>query len=179
VRRDEGSLLLGNLSRLAVLVRRSVAARMADERWAVEAGFRPGCIGVMLTIDRRQPVSQQRISAETGLDPSDVVGMVDILEAAGLVERRRDLRDRRRYSLVLTEVGSTRADRLRLLLTEVTDDIMKPLSRDDRDRLAALVNVLIRHHFGETADEPAVDAVTPSARPPSSVKGRERPSPPP
>jgi hypothetical protein len=61
----------------------------------------------------------------------------------------------------------------------VIDDITKPLSRDDRDRLAGLVNVLIQHHFGESADEPSVDAVTPSARPPSSVKGRERPSPPP
>jgi DNA-binding MarR family transcriptional regulator len=135
----------------------------------------------MLTIDRCQPVSQQRISAETGLDPSDVVGMVDILEAAGLVERHRDLRDRRRYSLELTEVGKTRAHRLRQLLAEVIDDITKPLPRDDRDRLADLVNIVIQHHFGgESAGEPAgVDTLTPSARPPSPAKGRERPSPPP
>ena len=181
MRLDDGSLLVGNLSRLALLLRRSVAARMADEDWAIEAGFRPGCIGVMLTIDRYQPVSQQRISAQTGLDPSDVVGMVDILQAAGLVERHRDLRDRRRYSLELTEVGKTRANRLRRLLTEVIDDITKPLPRDDRDRLAALVNVVIQHHFGgESADEPAAaDALTPSARPLSPAKGRERPSPPP
>jgi DNA-binding MarR family transcriptional regulator len=177
---DDGSRLVGNLSRLALLLRRSIATRMGDETWAIDAGFRPGCIGVMLTIDRYQPVSQQRISTETGLDPSDVVGMVDILEAAGLVERRRDTRDRRRYSLELTTVGRARADLLRQVLSAVIDEITVPLPPDDRDRFAALVDVVIQHHFGETAGEYAASRVViPSARPRSPVKERARRSPPP
>jgi DNA-binding MarR family transcriptional regulator len=175
---DDGSRLVGNLSRLTVLMRRSIAARMAHETWAIDAGFRPGCIGVMLMIDRYQPVSQQRISAETGLDPSDVVGMVDILEGAALVERHRDPRDRRRYSLELTPDGKGRADRLRQLLSDVIDEITAPLPREDRDRLAALVNVVIQHHFGGDSDDRPAEIVTPLVQPPSPEKARGRRSPP-
>jgi DNA-binding MarR family transcriptional regulator len=176
---DDGSQLAVNLGRLAVRLRRSTAARMADETWASEAGFRPGCVGVMLTIERHQPVSQQRISAETGLDPSDVVGMVDILEAASLVERHRDARDRRRYSLELTAVGRARAERLHEILDAVIDEVISPLSPADRDQFAALVNVVMASHsVGETggqADDAAM--LTPSARRPSPEKERARPSP--
>jgi DNA-binding MarR family transcriptional regulator len=60
-------------------------------------------------IARHQPVSQREISDHLGLDASDVVGVLDILEAAHMVQRQRDPNDRRRHAVVLTERGETAA----------------------------------------------------------------------
>src|SRR4051794_4041905 len=82
--------------RLAQLTRRAMANRMAHEKWAIAAGFRPGCIGVLDAVAQHEPVSQREVSSVLLLDPSDLVTFVDILERAGLLERRRDPTDRRR-----------------------------------------------------------------------------------
>src|SRR5689334_19152115 len=50
-------------------------------------------------------LSQQALAARLGLDPTLVVGLVDGLEARGLVTRTKDPADRRRNLLGLTEEG--------------------------------------------------------------------------
>ncbi|MFC6936891.1 MarR family winged helix-turn-helix transcriptional regulator [Actinomadura yumaensis] len=69
------------------------------------------------------PLSQREVSERLRLDPGDVVGLVDALEEAGYVERRRDPGDRRRYRLDVTEAGRlflarTRENRARLNETQ-------------------------------------------------------------
>ena len=48
------------------------------------------------------PLSQQRLGERTALDRTTVVAIVDGLEEAGYVERRRDPDDRRAYALEVT-----------------------------------------------------------------------------
>ena len=50
-------------------------------------------------------MSQRDVAARTMIDASDVVDLVDRLEAAGFLRRVRDPDDRRRYTLVLTPAG--------------------------------------------------------------------------
>lgn len=50
-------------------------------------------------------LSQQDMAGYLLLDPTLMVGLVDDLEARGLCERARDPRDRRRYSVAITEDG--------------------------------------------------------------------------
>jgi DNA-binding MarR family transcriptional regulator len=51
------------------------------------------------------PTTTTRIAREVLLSPSTVVGIVDRLEAAGLVRRERDTTDRRVVNITMTEDG--------------------------------------------------------------------------
>jgi DNA-binding MarR family transcriptional regulator len=140
--------------RLAALTRRKVGERMARETWAHEAGFRPGCMGVLQVVAAREPVSQREVSEALLLDPSDVVTLVDILERAGLVERRRDPADRRRYALEVTPRGQLAVVRLREINRETDEDLLAPLDEAERAQLAELIARVVRHHTGGLPDHP-------------------------
>ncbi len=120
-------------------LRREIGDLMATEQWAVDAGFRPPCLGVMSVVARRGPVSQREISDHLGLDASDVVGVLDILERAGMVERRRDPDDRRRHAVVLTEAGEQAYGRASVLRTQVEARVLAGLDPDERRQLADLL----------------------------------------
>lgn len=152
--------------RLAAISRRAVGERMAHESWAHEAGFRPGCIGVLRVVAAREPVSQREVSEALLLDPSDLVTLVDILEAAGLVERRRDPADRRRYALEVTPRGQLAVVRLREINRETNEELLAPLDEHERAQLAELIGRVVRHHTGQP--DPA--ATGPSATGPSAAQ---------
>ena len=125
---------------------RELGERLLEARWPTEAGFRPGCVGVMLCADRLGPASQKDISSEVGLDPSDLVGIIDILETAGLVARERDEADRRRHAIVLTPLGRRRADELRKIVSELNETMLAPLDAPGRDTFVELLDTLVAHH---------------------------------
>ncbi len=129
---------------LAREMRRQIHEAMADEEWVADAGFRPPCMGVLDVVARLQPVSQREISDHLGLDASDVVGVLDILEAAEMVERRRDPQDRRRHAVVLTERGETAARRFAALRAKVTDRVLSGLDPDERRLLVELLDRAVR-----------------------------------
>jgi DNA-binding MarR family transcriptional regulator len=140
--------------RMAQLNRRAMAERMAGESWANEAGFRPGCIGVLRVVAARDAVSQREVSDALLLDPSDVVSLVDILERAGMLERRRDPADRRRYALQLTATGRRAVLRLTEISQQINAELLAPLGPAEREQLAALLARVVQHHTGPAA-EPA------------------------
>ncbi len=125
---------------LARELRREIGDVMATEQWAIDAGFRPPCLGVLTVVGELGPVSQRAISDTLGLDASDVVGVLDILEAAGLVERRRDPDDRRRHAVVLTDHGERAARRLRVLRSQVEARVLAGLDPEERRQLAELLD---------------------------------------
>ena len=125
---------------LAREMRRQVHELMAEEPWAVDAGFRPPCMGALDVVARHQPVSQREISDHLGLDASDVVGVLDILEAAHMVQRQRDPQDRRRHAVVLTEQGETAARRFAALRELAIDRALVDLDDDERRQLVELLN---------------------------------------
>lgn len=124
---------------LARELRRHMHELMADEQWAIDAGFRPPCLGVLAVVAAAQPVSQRTISDRLGLDASDVTGVLDILERAGLVERRRDPDDRRRHAVVLTPKGEKAAAHVAHLRAMAEDRALGHLPADVRARLAELL----------------------------------------
>ena len=125
---------------LAREMRRQMLELMAEEHWALDAGLRPPSMGVLAVVEKRQPVSQRQISDELGIDASDVVGVLDILEAASMVERRRDPRDRRRHAVVLTELGETAARRFAAVRTKVTARVLADLDHEERRTLVELLD---------------------------------------
>src|SRR5919202_5717163 len=123
---------LSSVFLLARDMRRHIHELMAEEPWACQAGYRPPCMGVLDVVAKLQPVSQRAISDHLGLDASDVVGVLDILENAGMVQRRRDPQDRRRHAVVLTELGETAARHFAAVRAKAVDRALANLDADER-----------------------------------------------
>ena len=64
-------------------------------------------LAVLLLLNGRDPESQQQAAERLGVDRTTMVGLLDGLEAKGLVARRADAGDRRRNVLELTGDGQT------------------------------------------------------------------------
>ncbi len=87
------------------------AHRLVRE-WAADAlaplGVGPRDFGVLSTLGRDQPCSQNHLAEELGVSPPAALGFVDGLEQTGLVRRERHAADRRFYDLTLTAAGERR-----------------------------------------------------------------------
>jgi len=69
-------------------------------------GLSPGRVGLLITIDANPGLTQSRLAEFASRDRSTMVGVLDQLEARGLIERRRGA-DRRSNGLWLTRAGRT------------------------------------------------------------------------
>jgi DNA-binding MarR family transcriptional regulator len=167
--------LAGALHRLAALARRHTQERLYAEPWVGDLGFRPPCIGVMECIARLQPVSQKAVSERLGVDPSDLVGVVDILERAGFVERRRDPHDRRRHSLVLTAAGRRARRRLEGVVDDVAAATLAPLDADEQARFRTYLGRILAHQLDGAPADPNTGKGEPAPPPRGRTRPRQRP----
>lgn len=71
--------------------------------------------------------------------PSRLVGLVDSVADRGLVERRRNLGDRRLHALYLTEDGEALMERTSTVGREHDEAILRSLDVEDRARLRTLL----------------------------------------
>jgi DNA-binding MarR family transcriptional regulator len=74
-----------------------------------------------------------------GIDPTNVVGLLNELETAGLVERRRSKQDRRRHTVALTAAGHDRLAALEDVLITVERQALSTLNDDQRAALHTLL----------------------------------------
>lgn len=80
------------------------AARQFAERLA-PLGVEPRHVGMLTRLAANEGRAQQVIGELIGLNPTQMVFLVDELEDRGFVERRRNPADRRSYALYLTPAG--------------------------------------------------------------------------
>lgn len=143
------------LARLGAVMRRAFATRMAEETWAAEAGLRPGCFSVLRALGADEvPPSQRALGEQLGIDPSDLVGLLDVLESAGYLARRRDPADRRRHVLELTSEGRRAVGRFERVAATVADDVFGVLPDAERATLEDLLGRVIAAHEGAVAPAP-------------------------
>jgi DNA-binding MarR family transcriptional regulator len=76
-------------------------------RWAIlsELGISPQQSMAISTLKPGEPLPMSALAEALHCDNSNITGIVDRLEAAGLAERHPDERDRRVKAVVLTEKG--------------------------------------------------------------------------
>jgi DNA-binding MarR family transcriptional regulator len=80
------------------------AARLFGEQLA-PLGVEPRHAGMLIRLAANEGEAQQVIGELIGLNPTQMVFLVDELEGRGFVERRRNPADRRSYALYLTPAG--------------------------------------------------------------------------
>jgi DNA-binding MarR family transcriptional regulator len=101
---------------------------------AAEFGLTPPQMFALRALDPEQPVPMRELAAQLHCDSSNVTGLVDGLEAHGLVERRPAEHDRRVRMLVVTERGVAVRERLHAVINEVPEPLAA-LSADDQRAL--------------------------------------------
>jgi DNA-binding MarR family transcriptional regulator len=90
----------------------------------------------------REPMPMRALADHIGLEPANMTGIVDRLEAAGLVTREPQPGDRRVKLLVLTETGrATRDDIVERVFT--ASPLLEALSADERAVLSGLLGKVL------------------------------------
>ena len=102
-------------------------------------GLRPKHFALMNFAELSEGSSQQELGYKLGLDSSGLVSVIDDLEREGLVQRRRDTTDRRRYAIHLTRAGHTNLTRAREAVKLRAEELLAPLSEDERETLHDLL----------------------------------------
>jgi DNA-binding MarR family transcriptional regulator len=114
------------------------AAKQFGERLA-QLGLTTRMWGALNVLDAEGPTTQQFLGKCTGIDPSSMVATIDDLESQGLVERRPHPSDRRAHSLHVTDQGREALTRGRQLARGAQEDLLAPLSREERKLLHDLL----------------------------------------
>jgi len=82
---------------------------------------------------------QAELARVLGIDPTNVVGLLNELETEGLVERRRSPQDRRRHTVALTAAGIDRLAAIEDVLITVERRALSALDDDQRAALHTLL----------------------------------------
>ncbi|MGN6188580.1 MAG: MarR family winged helix-turn-helix transcriptional regulator [Conexibacter sp.] len=124
-----GTMVL--LTRLAkVVFRRSDPQRLGmSMRWFVGLSF----------LDDHDGAPQQALGEALCIDANNLVLLLNELEGAGYVERRRDPLDRRRHLVHITAKGRRALDRAERAQERVEDEVLATLSAEERETLRELL----------------------------------------
>lgn len=94
-----------------------------------------------------QPGMDQRTLARTiGFDTSTIAGVIDRLEARGLMQRNASAQDRRVRLLTLTEAGGVLLAALVPAMLQAQQRILSPLPEAERGEFMRMLAVLIAGH---------------------------------
>ncbi|MFF1438895.1 MarR family winged helix-turn-helix transcriptional regulator [Streptomyces sp. NPDC058295] len=85
------------------------------------------------------PVAQADLGRSVGLDPKDLVGILNDLQLAGLAVREPDPNDRRKNAVSLTEEGRRMLRRCEKAAGEANDALLAPLSAAERDHFMGML----------------------------------------
>ena len=100
---------------------------------------------------RDGPLPQSELCVAMHLDPNNCVLMLNDLEDAGHVERRRDPADRRRHIVGMTPGGHKAMLQAERAMESLEEDVLGALAPEERDVLRGL---LARALAGEPAGQP-------------------------
>ncbi|GLY70745.1 MarR family winged helix-turn-helix transcriptional regulator [Amycolatopsis taiwanensis] len=122
--------LLDHLARRVRLRAESVLAPM---------GLRPRHLVALTLLRDRGGSTQQGLASMLEMDGTNIVGLLNDLEATNLIERRRSPEDRRRHVVVLTDAGAKQLAKAEIALEAVEDEVLCALDREQRETLYELL----------------------------------------
>lgn len=127
---------MDRLSRHLDRARRDVFRRSDLEPWEWDVLSALRRAGTPFQLSPKQLLQQTLVSSGT------MTNRIDRLVARRLVHREADPGDGRSVLVTLTEAGRTRVDAAITRLVDVEAELLRALSRGDRDRLAGLLRKL-------------------------------------
>jgi DNA-binding MarR family transcriptional regulator len=129
-----------------LLKRLGMAAKEESLERYEQEGLHPYHHAILAVLDEGERETQGAIADALGYDRGQLVGLLDELEQAGLVERRRDPKDRRRHVVQMTPAGRKTLTRVRKLAQQIEDGFLASLGPEQREQLHALLLQLAQVH---------------------------------
>ena len=121
---------------LAHLARRM---RLRAESALTPLGLRPRHLVALTVLRDGGRSTQQALSTTLQIDSTNLVGLLNELEADKLIERRRSSEDRRRHTVELTTAGAKRLTEAEFALAAVEDEVLGRLDDEQRETLYRLL----------------------------------------
>jgi MarR family transcriptional regulator, lower aerobic nicotinate degradation pathway regulator len=113
--------------------------RLRAESVLAPLRLRPRHLVALTVIRGREGITQQALSGTLEMDGTNVVGLLNELEAEDLIERRRSPKDRRRHVVALTDAGAKRLADAERALEAVEDEVLGALDDSQREVLNNLL----------------------------------------
>jgi DNA-binding MarR family transcriptional regulator len=89
-------------------------------------------------------LTSSQLGKRTKLDSATLTGLIDRLETAGLVERRRNSEDRRSIRLRLTREGMKKGEIVKRLMEDANKEFLHEFSESEEVALRTLLNRIIQ-----------------------------------
>ncbi|MGU3626658.1 MarR family winged helix-turn-helix transcriptional regulator [Comamonas sp. C24C] len=125
----------------------------ATEAW----GVTPLQFAVLQKLVHLPGIDQRTLSMEVGFDKSTIGGVIDRLEARGLLQRQHTAKDRRVRLLSLTPEGQALLTDAGPSVLQAQQQMLDPLSETERELFTQLMRKVIEHH-----EQLAPEAQTPA-----------------
>lgn len=116
--------------------------RLEAESELAPFNLRPRHVLALILLRDKGEMSQAGLAETLRIDPVNVVGLLNDLESAGLVERHRSPQDRRRHVVVITKEGSRRLARIEKALADAERRTLSALDSGQRQTLSHLLQLI-------------------------------------
>jgi DNA-binding MarR family transcriptional regulator len=108
-------------------------------------GLRPRELHALQHLRERGPSAQVTLVELLGIGATNLIAILNSLEDAGLIERRRDRADRRRAIIALSKQGDRLLADLDRGLRQIDDEVFATLTGSEREALNALLVQAVDH----------------------------------
>ncbi|EKF75353.1 transcriptional regulator protein [Alcanivorax hongdengensis A-11-3] len=109
---------------------------------------------VLWHLAKHEGIHQAALAELLDVAPISLTRQVDNLEQEGLVERRPDPNDRRRFCLYLTEAAQPALDQLRAQAAHTRKRALEGLAKDDIDALKRILDTMRSNLCDRNSEEP-------------------------
>jgi len=113
--------------------------RLRSEAVLAPLGLRPRHLVALTVLRDGGDCTQQALAATLEMDGTNIVGLLNELEAEKLIERRRSPEDRRRHVVELTDAGARQLAKVEFALTEAEGEVLGALDESQRETLYNLL----------------------------------------
>jgi len=107
-----------------------------------EQKLRPGLFSLLVLVGSNAGIAQIELGKHLGIDKASIVALLDRLEKAGLLERCRSTRDRRRQGIFLTAKGAAELESLIVQVRALERQLATRYTRTELDQLLTLLQRL-------------------------------------
>lgn len=140
--RHRSSALIDHLARLT---------RLRAESAMAPLGLRSRHLVALTVLRDHGSGSQQALAATLRIDRTNLVGLLNELEAEDLILRRRSTDDRRRHIVELTAAGAQRLAEAESALAAAEDEVLGALDPEQRETLYRLLQQATSGHVLDCA----------------------------
>ena len=144
------------------LIRR--AQQLHQTLWAerVQTDLTSVQFAVLASLAQQPEIDQRTLGASLSIDTSTLADVCRRLSDKGLLERRRDSNDARRYALRVTPSATALLTHTIPAVDAVGDALLSPLSHDERVTLIALLQRVLQGARQGSAATPPPAVVAPA-----------------